>query len=84
MARAGHATDHRHLRAAPATIATYSVAHGRDGGPEWGVAVLDLPDGIRSYGRFDDPATLAALERDEYVGRPVTSTPDGPVNRLAL
>ena len=66
----------------PATVATYSVVHGRDGGPEWGLVVVDLPDGSRGYGRVDDPDLLAAMEADEWVGRPVTATPDGPVNRI--
>jgi len=66
----------------PATVATYSVVHGRDGGPEWGLAVVDLPGGGRGYGRIDDADLLSALEADEWVGRTVTATPDGPVNRI--
>ncbi len=66
----------------PATVATYSVVHGRDGGPEWGLVVVDLADGSRGYGRVDDVDLLAAMEADEWVGRAVTATPDGPVNRV--
>ncbi len=66
----------------PATVATYSVVHGRHGGPEWGLVVVDLADGGRSYGRVDDVDLLAAMEAEEWVGRTVTATPDGPVNRV--
>ena len=39
----------------PATVAAYTVVHGRDGAPEWGVAVCDLPDGARRcYARIED------------------------------
>jgi acetyl-CoA C-acetyltransferase len=65
-------------------VATYSVAHGRDGAPEWGLVVADLPDGTRTYGRVEDAGDLAALEADEWVGRSVTAVPDGPVNRVRL
>ena len=34
-----------------ATVAAYSVVHGRDGEPEWGVVVCDVPDGDRAYGK---------------------------------
>ena len=71
----------------PATIATYSVAHGREG-PEWGLVVADLPDAgtgpRRAYGRLEDPDDLAALESDEWVGRTVTARADGAVNRASL
>ena len=38
----------------PATIASYTVAHGRDGAPEWGLVIGDLADGTRTYGRVED------------------------------
>ena len=66
----------------PATVATYSVVHGRDGGPEWGLAVVDLPDGARGYGRVDDVDLLGAMVAEEWVGRTLTASPDGPVNRI--
>ena len=68
----------------PATIAAYSVVHGRDGGPQWGLAVCDLPDGRRAYARAEDAGTLAAWEAEEWVGREVTLTTDGNVNRIVL
>jgi acetyl-CoA C-acetyltransferase len=68
-----------------ATVATYSVLHGRDGGPERAVLVCDLPDGGRCYGLLDGgvPAMLGA-EADELIGRPVTLTPVDGVNHAAL
>lgn len=56
--------------AGPARIAGYSVVHGREG-PGWALAVCDLPRGSRCYARSEDPALLEALEREEWVGRPV-------------
>jgi acetyl-CoA C-acetyltransferase len=66
-----------------ATVAAYSVVHGRDGSPEWGLAVCDLPDGTRSYGRVEDPDLLVDWESTEWVGATVRSTVDGAVNRLS-
>lgn len=56
----------------PATVATYTVAHGRDGAPEWGLAVCDLPDGSRAYARVEDPDLLDDIERREWVGADVS------------
>ncbi len=74
-----------------ATIAAYSVVHGRDGGaPSWALAVVDLPasasaDGqARAYARLEDPADLAEMEATEGVGRSIHLAPDGQVNRAAL
>ncbi len=63
------------IYAGPATVAGYSVAHARSGPPEWGIALCDLPDGRRAYARIQDPDLLEAVERDEWVGRPVTLVP---------
>jgi acetyl-CoA C-acetyltransferase len=63
----------------PATIAAYSVVHGRDGAPEWGLLVCDVdgPQGpARCYARLDDRDTLARAERDELVGTVVALRPD--------
>jgi acetyl-CoA C-acetyltransferase len=57
--------------AGPATVASYTVAHGRDGAPAWGLVVADVHDGARAYGRVEDPDLLAALEAEEWVGRTV-------------
>jgi acetyl-CoA C-acetyltransferase len=68
-----------------ATVAAYSVLHGRDGGPERAVLVCDVPEGGRCYGLLDGgvPALLEA-EADELVGRRVTLTPADGVNHAAL
>jgi acetyl-CoA C-acetyltransferase len=55
-----------------ATVASYTVAHGRDGAAEWGLVLADVAAGVRAYGRVEDPGLLAALEAEEWVGRPVT------------
>ena len=53
----------------PAAIASYTVAHGRDGAPDWGLIIADLPDGTRAYARGEDQNLLADLEAREWVGR---------------
>jgi acetyl-CoA C-acetyltransferase len=58
-----------------ATVAAYSVAHGRDGEPEWGVVVCDVADGERAYGKIVASELLAAAEDEELVGRTVQLTP---------
>jgi acetyl-CoA C-acetyltransferase len=66
--------DHRTPRAirevatGEATIAAYTVAHGRGGDADWGLAVCDLSDGTRCYARMEDPDLLAEAERAELVG----------------
>jgi len=54
-----------------ATVASYTVAHARDGSPEWGLAIVDLPDGHRGYARIVDASLLAEIEKVEWVGTPV-------------
>jgi acetyl-CoA C-acetyltransferase len=61
----------------PATVASYTVAHGRDGSPEWGLAVCDLPSGDRAYAKVLDPALLAGVEQIEWVGGAVTLVDGG-------
>ena len=68
-----------------ATVATYSVLHGRDGEPERAVLVCDLPEGGRCYAFLEGgAAALAAAEEDELIGRPVTLTPKDQVNWAEL
>jgi acetyl-CoA C-acetyltransferase len=55
----------------PATIASYTVAHARSGAPDWGLAICDVDDGRRAYGRVEDVDLLAAMEAEEWVGRTV-------------
>jgi acetyl-CoA C-acetyltransferase len=61
----------------PATVAAYSVVHGREGAgdPEWGVLVCDLPDGTRAYAKALDRDTLEHAERTELVGTTVRLAP---------
>lgn len=61
----------RDAHTGPATIAAYSVAHGRDGAPEWAVLVCDVDGGDRCYARVVDVGLLEDLERNEWVGRPI-------------
>ena len=74
----------------PATIAAYTVRHGRDGAATSGLAIVDLPGGsspagaARAYARLDDPVDLLELEATEGVGRAVHLAPDGPVNLAHL
>jgi acetyl-CoA C-acetyltransferase len=68
----------------PATVAAYSVVHGRDGAPEWGVAVCDVGDGTRGYARMTDADLLDAAESDELVGRRVAVSTNENVNTARL
>jgi acetyl-CoA C-acetyltransferase len=52
-------------------MALDTVAHGRDGAAEWGLVLADVAAGVRAYGRVEDPALLAAMEAEEWVGRAV-------------
>ena len=68
-----------------ATVATYSVLHGRDGEPERALLVCDLPGGGRCYAVLDGgPDVLRAAEVDELVGRRVTLTPQDQLNVARL
>ncbi|HWF16337.1 MAG TPA: hypothetical protein VG244_09175 [Acidimicrobiales bacterium] len=68
-----------------ATVATYSVLHGRDGEPERALVICDLPGGGRCYAFLaGGAAALAAAEQDELIGRPVTLTPKDQVNWAEL
>jgi acetyl-CoA C-acetyltransferase len=57
-----------------ASVAAYSVVHGRDGQPEWGLLVCDLADGSRTYAQVRDPALCLAAESSELVGTSVHLT----------
>jgi acetyl-CoA C-acetyltransferase len=75
-----------------ATVAAYSVIHGRDGTPETGVLVCDV-DGARTYGQLTGAGALTDAEHDELIGRVVRLAPqpttlptgeDGVVNLATL
>jgi acetyl-CoA C-acetyltransferase len=61
-----------------ATVATYSVLHGRSGEPESAVLVCDLPGGGRCYAKLD--GGLAETEVSELIGRTVSLSPADGVN----
>lgn len=65
-----------------ATVATYSVVHGRDGDAEWGLAVCDVGNHQRCYARVTDADVLASMEAEEWVGRRVELRSEGDVNLL--
>jgi acetyl-CoA C-acetyltransferase len=68
-----------------ATVATYSVLHGRDGGADRALLVCDLPQGDRCYALLDGDATqLAGAEATELIGRTVTLAPADGINRARL
>jgi acetyl-CoA C-acetyltransferase len=55
-----------------ATVAAYTVHHGRDGAPTDAVLVCDVGDeGARCYAKVMDGDVLAAMEAEEWVGRRV-------------
>jgi acetyl-CoA C-acetyltransferase len=70
-----------------ATVAAYSVVHGRDGGPEWALLVCDLPGGARTYAQARDSDFCARAEVEELVGSKIGLRPEqadgpmGPVTR---
>ncbi len=67
--------------AGPATVETYTVVHGRDGGPERGIVIGRLPDGRRFFAVAPrDRAVLEAMEREEQVGRAGRVRHEGAVN----
>ena len=70
----------RDTYAGPATVAAYTVAHGRGGDAEWGLAVCDLPGGSgeRAYARISDAGLMAEAEATELVG----ANGEGNVNLL--
>jgi len=68
-----------------ATIATYSVLHGRDGAAESALLVCQLPDGGRCYARLDGSGgAFDTAEHDEIIGRTVTLVAQGDVNVATL
>ncbi len=58
--------------------------HGKEGGPEWGIAVCDVGDGTRTYAKMLDEDLLASTEVDELVGRTLALTTSENVNTATL
>ena len=52
----------------PATIATYCVVHGADGGPSHAVLVGDIDATTRCYAFTDNPEFLVRAESEEVIG----------------
>jgi acetyl-CoA C-acetyltransferase len=82
---AGATPDALPIAGAPegdATVAAYSVLHGRDGAPERALLVCDVGGGgARCYAQLDGgPDALAQAEAEELVGRTVTLRTEGGLN----
>jgi acetyl-CoA C-acetyltransferase len=58
-----------------AKVVAYSVVHGRDGSPDWGLLVCDVDGATRTYARLDDADACRDAETRELVGRPVHLEP---------
>jgi acetyl-CoA C-acetyltransferase len=58
-----------------ATVAAYSVVHGRDGEPEWALLVCDVDRERRAYARSTERELLTRAETSELVGQPVRLEP---------
>lgn len=72
----------RNTATGSARVAAYSVVHDR-AGPEWGLAICDLPEGDRCYARLDDLQRMQDAKETEWVGRHVTLVDAGNgVNRI--
>lgn len=57
----------------PATVAGYTVLHGRGQDPR-GLLLVDTPQGERALLTTDQPSVLAAMEKEEFIGRQITAT----------
>lgn len=62
-----------------ATVEVATAFFGRSGEPEFGIVFALLPDGRRAIGKVSDPADLAILCTDDYLGRAITLAPDRTV-----
>ena len=80
------ATAHPRVEAAPegaATVETYTVTFGREGTPEVGIVVGRLEDGARFCAHVpQDPALLAAMTEEDFLGVAGAVTAGAPVNRF--
>jgi acetyl-CoA C-acetyltransferase len=65
--------------AGDATVETYTVIHGRTGGPERAIVALLTDEGARGWGTLTDPDSLARLEEEEGCGRTARVHRDGRV-----
>ena len=69
-----------------ATVAAYTVLHGRDGAPERALLVCDVANaGARCYAQLEGGSdTLAQTEAEELVGRSIRLRPEGGLNLAHL
>jgi acetyl-CoA C-acetyltransferase len=61
-----------------ATVAGYTVLHGRDKQPR-GLLLVDTPEGRRALVTTEAPQMMDAMEKEEFVGRRVNVIDDGLV-----
>jgi acetyl-CoA C-acetyltransferase len=61
---------------AEATAETCTVVYDKSGPPSYGILFALLDDGRRALAKADDPATLAAMERDDFLGSRVALRTD--------
>ncbi|GAB0108361.1 hypothetical protein JMUB6875_73760 [Nocardia sp. JMUB6875] len=55
-----------------AVVEAYTLPYGREGAPEAAIVSVLTPEGERVLVRATDPALLAALDKDDWLGLPVT------------
>lgn len=63
----------------PARVVGYTVLHGRDQ-PQRGVLLVDVPGGQRALATTQDPAWVAQMQEEEWVGRDVRMATQELVN----
>ena len=63
-----------------ATVVTYTVAHQRDGSPEWGLIIGEIDGGKRIYAKVLDADLMVDAESRELVGATVSVANDGKMN----
>ena len=69
----------------PVEVAGYTVAHGRDGGPDFGLVIGEVGDGTRAYGTVEDVALMQDMEAREFVGETVQLVAgEGDVNLVKV
>ncbi|MGE4242706.1 hypothetical protein [Ramlibacter sp.] len=70
VARRSTVLDVRDAYTGPATVAGFTVVHGRGVAPR-GVVLVDTPQGERALATTEDPAWVERLQQEEWVGRGV-------------
>ncbi len=65
--------------AGPGTVEVATAFYGRDGAPQFGVIFALLPDGRRAIGKTTDPAVLARIATNGFIGSSVDLLTDRTV-----